>query len=220
MIVAQDSNARWDLKVLDFGIAKVLEAADTTGGQEPSLTATGAVIGTLAYMSPEQADGQAVDVRSDPCSLGAVLYQCVTGRQPFTGENRRELLVKILLKPPPTFTACGVTDAELPGLEALVARAMAKNPSERPAAARAMRHGLEGLLGKGPVGPGKPPTSTVKPPEPAPALAATPLGASRYPAPCAYVHRGAGLWRALRSGGGPVGVEEKHETRWKKESQG
>ncbi|MBI3268626.1 MAG: serine/threonine protein kinase [Planctomycetes bacterium] len=174
LVVAQQASARWDVRVLDFGIARVLAAADTSGEQEPSLTATGAIIGTLAYMSPEQADGQAVDARSDLCSLGVVLYEAVTGRQPFTGENRRELLLNILLKHPPPFVASGVTDVELPGLEALLAQVMSKNPSERPAGARAMRHGLEGLLGEAREAPGKPPRRTVKPPAatPAPAPAA------------------------------------------------
>ncbi|MBI3271058.1 MAG: SUMF1/EgtB/PvdO family nonheme iron enzyme [Planctomycetes bacterium] len=162
LILAQDSSARWDVKVLDFGIAKVLEKPDLTGQQEPGLTSAGALIGTLEYMSTEQAQGQPVDARSDLFSLGALLHQAATGRRPFEGQNPREVLFNILLKPPPTFVACGTPDEELPGLEALLARAMSKLPSDRPTSARAMRHGLEGLLEERRVRPGKSPTSKAK----------------------------------------------------------
>ena len=84
------------LKVLDFGIAKQL--GDETG---TSLTATGAVIGTPAYMAPEQAGGSKVDARADQYAVGIVLYELLTGTVPFTSETVTGVLVSHLTKPPP-----------------------------------------------------------------------------------------------------------------------
>src|SRR5207237_8726098 len=90
------------VKVLDFGLAKLSEAqlANNSDPEAPTLglvnTNPGMVMGTVAYMSPEQARGQEVDARTDIWSLGVVLYECVTGREPFAGEThadeRRETL--------------------------------------------------------------------------------------------------------------------------------
>ena len=69
-----------DVKVTDFGIARAMNT-------EESLTQTGAVMGTAAYFSPEQAEGKGVDARSDIYSLGVVLYEMAVGRPPFTGDS-------------------------------------------------------------------------------------------------------------------------------------
>ncbi|MBI3268532.1 MAG: SUMF1/EgtB/PvdO family nonheme iron enzyme [Planctomycetes bacterium] len=159
LIVSEGSTGGWDVKVLDFGVAKILHEGGPMDNEGPSLTATGAMIGTLAYMSPEQAQGLEIDARSDLFSMGAVLYQAVTGRRPFEGRTPRETVMKVLLHAPPPFEEAGVTDGDLPGLEALILRALAKEPAERPASARDFRHELERLLGGGrragstPVGP-------------------------------------------------------------------
>ncbi|MBM3982586.1 MAG: serine/threonine protein kinase, partial [Planctomycetes bacterium] len=83
------------VKVLDFGLAR--------GGADPldHHTATGAIIGTPAYMSPEQARGEPVDHRTDLFSLGAVLYQMATGRQPFTGTSTLAVLTAVTTHAPP-----------------------------------------------------------------------------------------------------------------------
>src|SRR5262245_14038410 len=77
--------ARGDAKVLDFGLAKQDQAAEADATTVDSLTETGSAIGTVAYMSPEQARGQTVDARSDLWSFGVVLYEMVTGVPPFDG---------------------------------------------------------------------------------------------------------------------------------------
>ena len=77
------------MKVLDFGLAKLFDPADRAAEartQTSPLTEAGMVVGTAAYMSPEQAEGRKVDARSDIFSFGAVLYEMVTGRRPFAGD--------------------------------------------------------------------------------------------------------------------------------------
>ncbi len=109
------------LKVLDFGIAKQL--GDETG---TSLTATGAVIGTPAYMAPEQAGGSKVDARADQYAVGIVLYELLTGTVPFTSETVTGVLVSHLTKPPPPLPK----DVPEP-LQRIVMRLLEKEPSGR-----------------------------------------------------------------------------------------
>jgi serine/threonine protein kinase/tetratricopeptide (TPR) repeat protein len=92
------------VKVLDFGLAKYAPVGSETvtwSGAHRLLEQPGAVMGTLAYMSPEQARGGVVDERSDVFSLGVLLYELLEGRRPFTGSNAVELLDTILREPPP-----------------------------------------------------------------------------------------------------------------------
>jgi len=94
------------VKILDFGLAKALEgeAPDTNLSQSPTLTAAatqaGVILGTAAYMSPEQAKGKAVDNRADIFAFGAVLYECLTGKRAFEGEDVSDTLASILLREP------------------------------------------------------------------------------------------------------------------------
>jgi eukaryotic-like serine/threonine-protein kinase len=97
-----------EVKVLDFGLAK--GGGPTAGSSEPDLSASptltyaatgvGVILGTAAYMSPEQARGKAVDRRTDIWSFGCVLYECLTGRQLFTGETVSDIMAKILEREP------------------------------------------------------------------------------------------------------------------------
>jgi serine/threonine protein kinase/Tol biopolymer transport system component len=82
------------VKLLDFGLAKMLEPSQSS--QLDALTEEGAVLGTTAYMSPEQADGRSLDARSDQFSFGTVLYEMCTGRRPFTAHSRLALMTKIV----------------------------------------------------------------------------------------------------------------------------
>src|SRR5262249_13101491 len=91
------------VKVLDFGLAKLAEpkAGDTAAPTLPKAdTEPGIVMGTVSYMSPEQARGLAVDARTDIWSLGATLYEMVAGRQPFEGETASDVMALILQKEP------------------------------------------------------------------------------------------------------------------------
>lgn len=117
----------------DFGLAKC--AGDAT------LTASGQIVGTLAYMSPEQADGQrrAVDRRSDVYSLGAVLYELLSGRPPFQGIAQAILKQIALDDPPPPQNAVGTVPA---GLGQICLKAMAKEPAQRYATAGAFADDL------------------------------------------------------------------------------
>ncbi len=112
------------VKVLDFGIAKL------TGDQPGSRrTRTGIVMGTPAYMSPEQCEGRGnVDHRTDIYALGILLYEMITGRVPFTGEGYGEVLVQHLTQPP---TRPSTIRVVAPHIEAVVLKALEKSPDNR-----------------------------------------------------------------------------------------
>ena len=120
-------------KVADFGIARAVNAGE-------GLTMPGVVIGTANYLSPEQAQGAPVDHRSDLYSLGMVLYQMLTGRVPFRGDSPVAVAYKQLHEaPPPPST---FNSAVPPALDALVARALAVDPADRPQSADEFRSAL------------------------------------------------------------------------------
>jgi len=125
--------AKGDAKLLDFGLAKLLDHdADAT------TTVEGALVGTVAYMSPEQARGKALDVRTDVFSFGAVMYEMISGRRPFGGANPVETLSAILNDDPSPLDAP-------PALARLVARCLRKQPSERFQSMHDVRIALEQL---------------------------------------------------------------------------
>ncbi len=124
----------WLVKILDFGLAKLTEPAAagltatlaTTGRVE---TATGVVMGTVGYMSPEQLRGQAVDHRSDIFSFGAMLYEMLAGERAFKGETAADTISAILHKEPPELAAAGLRVP--PALERIVQRCLAKSQVDR-----------------------------------------------------------------------------------------
>jgi eukaryotic-like serine/threonine-protein kinase len=114
------------LKVMDFGIARLVERAD-------ALTQVGALIGTPAYMSPEQLLDETVDVRSDLYATGVVLYECLTGHLPLEAPSPISLIAKLLHEKPRPLSALNV---KVPAaLSALVMRLLAKKADERPRSA-------------------------------------------------------------------------------------
>ena len=127
------------IKVTDFGIARAL-----TADNEQTVTQTGMVIGTAAYLSPEQAQGAPVDQRSDIYSLGCVMYEMLTGRPPFTGDTPLSVAymhVKENPSPPSSI------NPDVPkALDAIVMKALAKNPDNRYQTAAELREDLERFL--------------------------------------------------------------------------
>lgn len=108
-------------KVVDFGVAKFDEAP-------LRLTTTGTLLGSPLYMSPEQARGQAADHKADIWAIATVLYQTITGRTPFDGDNYNAVMFAIMSKPHPSLASFGVDDERL---SAIIDRGLAKQPDER-----------------------------------------------------------------------------------------
>jgi eukaryotic-like serine/threonine-protein kinase len=120
------------IKILDFGLAKLLEpdfSRDASTLTARPLTEEGAVLGTAAYMSPEQAEGRKLDGRSDIFSFGSVLYEMVTGRKPFTGDSRLAMLTKILSEDPTPPSQLGTSIP--PELEKIILRCLRKDTARR-----------------------------------------------------------------------------------------
>ena len=141
------------IKVLDFGLAKVVDAQRGAVGasmlpteapaQTAPITAEGRILGTVAYMSPEQAEGRTIDGRSDLFSLGVVLYEMATGRRPFAGDTNLSILSSILKDTPKSVT--DINPAIPPELGRIIRRALAKDPERRYQTAKDLRNDLEDL---------------------------------------------------------------------------
>ena len=140
--------ARGHATVLDFGLAKFLpaspeKASSSSQSATQFMTSGGVVMGTVAYMSPEQALGRAVDARTDLFSLGVVLYRMATGRLPFAGATPQETLARILEGRP---EAMGRLNYELPeAFEHIVRKCLDKDRDRRYQSARELRIDLENL---------------------------------------------------------------------------
>lgn len=137
------------VKVLDFGLAKVTEKGKGTLNSEAATltefkTAPGLIMGTVNYMSPEQAQAQSVDARSDIWSTGVMLYEMVAGTNPFGGNTSAHTIVEILEKEPAPLARAD--SAEVPAeLQRLVSKSIAKNPEERYQTAKDMLIDLRNL---------------------------------------------------------------------------
>jgi serine/threonine protein kinase len=136
------------VKVLDFGIAKLAEQeAPATMLKDEALllveTNLGSILGTVPYMSPEQACGAPVDKRTDIWSLGAVLYGMATGHEPFIGETPREVMTSILEKEPPPLTSYNKQTP--PELQQITSKALRKDRTERYQSASEMLQALKNL---------------------------------------------------------------------------
>ena len=125
------------VKVMDFGIARLVAGPDT-------VEQTAAVLGTAAYLSPEQAQGQTVDARSDLYSLGVVLYEMLGGRAPFTGDSAMAVAYKHVQETP--LPPSSLNHDVQPPLDAVVMRALAKNPANRYQSAGEFRDDLRRVI--------------------------------------------------------------------------
>ncbi|MDQ3364818.1 MAG: protein kinase [Myxococcota bacterium] len=144
VIVVPTSDGAELVKLLDFGVAKLLNRDDEDVGFQ---TAAGSVIGTPAYMSPEQAGGMVVDARSDIYSLGAIMYELFCGQPMFRGRSFGEYVRKHLTEMPiaPRATEAGQTMD--PILEMLIMRCLEKDPNQRFGHILELRDALLGMLG-------------------------------------------------------------------------
>ncbi len=199
LILAGDGRA----KIADFGIARI---------ESSSMTQAGTVLGTPAYMSPEQFMGQVVTARSDLYSAGVVLYQMLTGERPFEG-SLTSIMHKVLHTRPPKPSDLAVTVP--PGMDAVVERAMARRPEDRFASAAEFAQALRDAAEATPApanaaveAPAADATVVAAPPRAAVARAAPdepPARASRLPAAAAagvvlLAILGGGAWLALSRG--------------------
>jgi tetratricopeptide (TPR) repeat protein len=132
------------VKVLDFGLAKLTETADAAGDHgTATVTAEGKILGTIAYMSPEQAEGKPVDVRSDVFALGVLLYEMASGSRPFEGDTRISTITSILRDAPASLTD---VRHNLPRhLSRIVNHCLAKEPDRRYQSALDVRNELDEL---------------------------------------------------------------------------
>ncbi len=126
------------VKITDFGLAKLTHGSSVQ-------TAVDSILGTPLYMSPEQAFGESVDHRSDLFSLGTVLYELLTGKQPFASENYMGIIQNIIHLEIPN--VCELNESVPENVEAIVAKALARNREERFQSARQFRETIENVLG-------------------------------------------------------------------------
>jgi len=145
-------NEQGDVKILDFGLAKLTDPEEADAHavtQSVHLdtilqTELGAIIGTVAYMSPEQADGHKVDERSDIFSFGAVLYEMITGRRAFSGDSKLSTLASVLHTEP---TPLNPREDEVPlEVERIIMRCLRKDPQRRWQSMADLKVALEDVL--------------------------------------------------------------------------
>ncbi|WP_437741431.1 protein kinase [Sorangium sp. So ce1504] len=128
------------IKLIDFGIARL-------SGATSLHTRTDVVMGTPGYLAPEQARGERADARADVFALGAVLFECLTGRPAFAGTDVLAVLARLLIEPAPRVRE--LRPDVPPALDALVARLLAKDPAARPASAAEVAAALRALGAQG-----------------------------------------------------------------------
>jgi Tol biopolymer transport system component len=134
------------VKILDFGVAKLQSASEDSGRsveEMTTVTKSGAIVGTVAYMSPEQLRGKPVDHRSDVFSVGAILYEMLTGRRAFRGETQVDTMTAVLLEDPPQIN---LEQSGVPAsFQRIVRHCLEKEPENRFQSARDLGFALDTL---------------------------------------------------------------------------
>jgi len=130
------------VKILDFGLVKVIDELDPSSSDQKQ-TQPGTIVGTAAYMAPEQIRGEPLDLRADIFSFGVVLYEMLTGEQPFHGDTAVDTMSQILNDEPEELT--GFLPESAAGVAEIVRRCLMKNPDDRFASARDLGFSLEAL---------------------------------------------------------------------------
>ena len=149
------------VKVLDFGLARHQELTETSSVDTSFRSQPGLVLGTAAYMSPEQVRGETADARSDIFALGAVLFELVSGRQAFKRETTAETM-RAVLREEPGDTSAPVASAVVATLERVVGRCLEKRPEDRIQSAGDLGLYLESLLHGSLTEPTPPPSPTLR----------------------------------------------------------
>jgi tRNA A-37 threonylcarbamoyl transferase component Bud32 len=142
-------DAEGSVKILDFGLARFdpvlgVDAHGATESFQADLTEVGTILGTVAYMSPEQAEGKRLDSRTDVFSFGSLLYEMLTGRQAFPGDTKVSSLSAVLLKEPPP--VAGAVPAIPPEVDRLLKRCLRKDPARRWQSLGDVRLAIEEIL--------------------------------------------------------------------------
>lgn len=127
LCLVKDENGKELLKIVDFGIAKLMNG----NAKQLQLTQTGEIFGSPLYMSPEQCTAKPLDIRSDIYSLGCVMYECLTGRPPLRGDTAYETMTMHVSKEPDSFKTVAPNLSINPSIEAVVFRCLEKEPDDR-----------------------------------------------------------------------------------------
>lgn len=169
LYVVDGGRGKRQIKILDFGLAKKqaggsgptgsgsgssAETAIGVGEATLELTSPGSAVGTVAYMSPEQAKGLPLDARTDLFSLGSVIYEMATGKTPFSGDSTAEVFAALLREDPKPVSA--VNPAMPKSLDPIVSKLLAKDPAQRYASAEELQEDLERLVPGAAPAPAKP----------------------------------------------------------------
>ncbi len=134
------------LKILDFGLAKLVPGPEEAEGTEiPTDTRPGTLLGTVGYLSPEQAKGRPADERSDVFAVGVVLYEMLSGQRPFRGDSHAEAVAAVLKEDPPALVS--PSGPVPPALDRTVRRCLEKDPEDRFQSARDLGFALDALSG-------------------------------------------------------------------------
>ena len=161
---------RGSVKVLDFGLAKLTEAigvepigehatTETVESPKAPKTEDGTILGTIAYMAPEQAEGKPTDTRSDVFSFGSVLYEMVTGRRAFIGDTKMSTLLAIIAREPPR--PSDIIHGLSRDLEKVILRCLRKDPDRRWQSAADLKIALEDIQEEHDSGGQAPPTASM-----------------------------------------------------------